>query len=117
MSDAEILEVCSAADTQEAYLIKNALSDAGIEARVIETPLLNAVGELPASAIAPRIWVCAKDIERARKVVAELRSHLQSTTLAEPWTCSRCGEQNEATFEICWNCQRDRDDGGQARMT
>lgn len=22
-----------------------------------------------------------------------------------PWTCSNCNEENEGSFEFCWNCQ------------
>ena len=24
----------------------------------------------------------------------------------KPWRCSSCGEQNPATFDVCWNCQK-----------
>jgi hypothetical protein len=25
-----------------------------------------------------------------------------------PWTCSKCHEENEGNFEICWKCQAER---------
>jgi DNA-directed RNA polymerase subunit RPC12/RpoP len=27
------------------------------------------------------------------------------------WTCPACGEQSEANFGACWNCQADRPEG------
>lgn len=26
-----------------------------------------------------------------------------------PWVCSKCEEQNEAAFELCWSCSKQRD--------
>ena len=27
------------------------------------------------------------------------------------WTCKKCSEENEDTFDSCWNCQTERSDG------
>ena len=70
MADSELSEVYSAAHLYEAHFIKSALEDAGIEARVVESPLLTALGELPASAIAPRVWVRTEAFDQARKIAA-----------------------------------------------
>src|SRR5262245_12888256 len=31
------------------------------------------------------------------------------------WNCTNCGEQSEDNFDICWNCQFDRDGVPQIR--
>jgi hypothetical protein len=32
-----------------------------------------------------------------------------------PWECPCCHEQNDGTFDICWNCQTVRIEGGSER--
>ena len=106
MADSEICEVYSARDVQEAHFIKTALEAAGIGARVVEDHLQNALGDWPASAIAPRVWVSSEDAERARTIIVDWRARQGATREhATEWICSKCGEPNEPTFEICWSCQ------------
>ena len=106
MADSELSEVYSAAHLYEAHFIKSALEDAGIEARVVESPLLTALGELPASAIAPRVWVRTEAFDQARKIVLDYEAHRRAPkTSASEWKCSSCGELNDSSFDICWNCQ------------
>lgn len=106
MKDSEVREVYSADNTQEAYLVKAALEEAGIEAHVVGDHLQNAVGDLPAVAIAPRVWVRAENFEQARKIIAEHRSRRRpESTPASGWKCAACGERNEPSFDICWKCQ------------
>jgi hypothetical protein len=109
VADSKVREAYSAANTQEAHFIKAALEEAGIEARVVGDHLQNAVGDLPAVAIAPRVWVNSEDFDQARRIIAEHQARRQSTrTPASEWTCAACGETNEPSFEICWNCQAAR---------
>ena len=107
MANSELIEVYSAAHLYEAHFIKSALEDAGIEARVVESPLLTALGELPASAVAPRVWVRAEAFDQAKKIVLdyEARRRVPKAPASE-WKCNSCGELNDSSFEICWNCQR-----------
>lgn len=106
MADSEIREVYSARDVQEAHFIKIVLEQAGIEARVVEDYLQNALGDLPASAIAPRVWVRSEDADKARKIILDEQARQGAIQEhASEWICSKCGEPNEPTFEICWNCQ------------
>ena len=109
MADSELHEVYSAANTQEAHLIKAALEEVGIEARVVGDHLQNAVGDLPAVAIAPRVWVRTEKFDQARKIITDHQARRQSrATLASEWKCAECGEPNALSFEICWNCQAAR---------
>ena len=109
MMDSQPLEVYSAADLQEAHLIKNVLENAGIEARVVGDHLQGAVGDLPALGIAPRVWVNAGKFDQARKIIVDHQASCQSSaTPTIGWKCSDCGEPNEPSFEICWSCQSER---------
>jgi hypothetical protein len=107
MTDSQPLEVYSAVDVPEAHLVHAVLQDAGIEARIVGEHLQNAVGDLPAVSIAPRIWVHAENFERAREIIkAWQQEKLESSAPdAAKWECSGCGETNEPAFELCWNCQ------------
>ena len=106
MVETELLEVYSADNVPEAYLVKAALEAAGIEARVVGDHLQNAVGDLPAIAIAPRVWVHAENFDHARKIIDQQQARRQSTSgSAIGWKCAQCGEPNGPSFEICWQCQ------------
>ncbi|MEN6497125.1 MAG: DUF2007 domain-containing protein [Thermoguttaceae bacterium] len=109
MASSEIREVYAAANVQEAYLIASALEDAGIMVHVVGDQLQNAVGDLPAVAINPRLWVCSDDLERARSIIAGLHCELSEPGEETTWTCPECGETNAGTFDLCWKCQHDRD--------
>ena len=37
----------------------------------------------------------------------KLLSALENPDMAPDWTCAKCNETNDASFEICWNCGHD----------
>jgi hypothetical protein len=41
------------------------------------------------------------DEEKAKSLIAEIENRPD----AEEWECVKCQEKNDASFEICWNCQ------------
>ncbi len=52
----------------------------------------------------PEVWVMRdQDLPAA----IELLEH-HPKTRAPAWTCSKCGNQNEAAFDACWSCGADR---------
>ena len=107
MTESEPLEVYSAVDVPEAHLVHAVLKEAGIEARIVGEHLQNAVGDLPAVSIAPRIWVHAQNFERAREVIKAWQKECRESrsATASKWDCTHCGETNEPAFDFCWNCQ------------
>jgi hypothetical protein len=103
MADSELREVYTAADTQEAHLIQTALADAGIEAHVVGDQLQYVQAVSPT---AVRVWVKTEQFDQAREIIANHQPHAPSTApVGSEWNCPKCGEENEPTFEICWNCQ------------
>ena len=38
--------------------------------------------------------------------------HDQTPPRVEEWTCVGCGEVNPAEFELCWKCQKPREQAG-----
>ena len=75
MTTENLIEVYCAKDGPQAHLLKAALEDAGISARVEGDQLQSALGELPLGwPTAPRILVLESDAEKARKILEQLES-------------------------------------------
>ncbi len=110
MADSEPREVFQGADANEAYLVRDALEQAGIEAIVVGDMLQGALGLLPITDLEPRVLVADRDYEHACKVLADLKAiQYNASRGGGRWRCSQCGEMNEGTFELCWNCGCSRD--------
>ncbi|WP_417617612.1 DUF2007 domain-containing protein [Oceanisphaera sp.] len=94
--------IYQAANSLEAHTLKGALEVAGIEVQLKGEALAGALGELPANAMEVALLVRPRDSESARLILARYQQAEQPA-----WYCSRCGEQNAASFEICWQCGQD----------
>ena len=84
-----------------------------LEGHGIETFLKNqfstsGAGELPFVEVIPQIWVLdEKRAEQAKSLIEDLQAS-QIANPQLPWTCSKCGEPQEAAFTSCWNCSTAR---------
>ena len=84
-----------------ATLWADALSAAGIEARVFSRYLSSIAGEIPPSEAEPTVWVLDnRDLERARQLLGELQRPVRGPW----WRCEACGERHGPQFAQCWNC-------------
>jgi len=78
-----------------------------IEAQEIKTFIKNefaqgAAGEISAFDSWPEVWVFDDDdFDRA----TEITTTSLRVNKADDWVCNNCSEQNDPSFEICWNCQ------------
>jgi hypothetical protein len=83
---------------------QNLLEHEGIASFIKHASLTSALGDLPFLECEPELWVFSDaEATRARRVLREaLAPHPANG--APPWTCSRCGEQNEPQFAACWSC-------------
>ena len=91
------------------HLVQGALANAGIRAVVQGERPGAAMGEVPPIAAWSEVFV--QDGERlteAREIVALVTAEPDAE--ARDWTCSQCGETNEAQFAECWNCGADAPD-------
>jgi len=99
------VEVFRGSERTEAYLIKHWLADNGIDAQVN-----NAHNQGLPSLFPPgrpnglSLRVAVADEARARTLIAEFATPVASN---DPWQCTGCGEENDAVFGSCWNCQSD----------
>lgn len=92
----------SAANLQEAHLIKGMLSVAGIEVRIFNEHLQGGLGELPFSEVYPELWLEDEtDAARARRILADYE---RPALPRASQRCRSCGEESPGAFEICWSC-------------
>lgn len=103
----KLVRLRSCSNAAEAAILQNRLESAGITAFVTgaeTTTMLSYVG--PATGTV-RVEVPLDSVEKAEQVLA--RDELDSVSRVD-WNCSRCDQPNEATFDLCWNCNKSRDD-------
>lgn len=86
-----------------AEAVRNRLALAGIPSIVTGTDVAQSfsMGGAPQDHLL-RVEVARADHDRARKILAEDQRRAQ---LRSHWRCGQCGEENEATFDLCWNCR------------
>lgn len=77
---------------------KNVLENAGIEVGIKNEHTSGSA--IPGHQVWLELWVDDSDYERA---IDLLKSN--ENTGSKNWVCSKCNEENAASFEICWNCQ------------
>lgn len=86
--------------------VRNLLEAAGIVCTVRNEFLGGGAGELPLNEVWPELWVTERDLSAANAIVEQVGRAADGP----PWVCGRCDEQNDASFEVCWNCGMPRDD-------
>ena len=84
--------------------ISNCLKLAGIDAQLRNAFATGAMGELAPTDTWPELWVEDSDFAKAQQVIDTLLSKAEG----KAWYCSQCGEENAASFEICWQCQTEQ---------
>jgi hypothetical protein len=90
--------------------LRNLLVNEGIQCDV-KTPFLAvAKGDLPVTDCWSQLWIMNdEDLEKALGVIdAALAQGVQP---GGTWKCSKCGEEVERQFEVCWQCGSVRPDG------
>ncbi len=90
-------------DRMEAALLRGMLEKNGIFCRTSGGAASIGFGELSADALLVDLWVAEDDAGQARLLIEE---HLSGGLGQGPdWICSRCGEANASSFDLCWGCQ------------
>lgn len=95
----EWIPVFEAANGLEAHALKGALESRGMAVQLKGEALAGALGELPMDAAQVTLLVSARHWQQAREFVQRYQQHDQ-----QGWHCGQCGEENDASFEICWCC-------------
>lgn len=84
--------------------VKELISAQGIEVFLKNEYAQGAMGEISPFDCWPELWVINdEDYERAIGLV----NLSQKNKHADDWICNNCTEKNDASFDICWNCQQE----------
>lgn len=102
-----MLKLYDASNLTEAQLLLDLLTQAGIDAQILNSFAQGASGEIPFGQAYPEIWIQdEQDLIRARTIVTEY----ETTPLTTDWRyCRYCGERSPANFELCWHCGKEFD--------
>ncbi|MBB6520569.1 DUF2007 domain-containing protein [Pseudoteredinibacter isoporae] len=86
--------------------IQNLIEAEGISTLIKNQHLGAGSGEMPHFETWPELWVHNDaDYPRAKVILDKILE--QQSAPAEAWNCGACGEENDASFEICWQCGSD----------
>jgi hypothetical protein len=84
---------------------RNILESHGIDVFLRNEFASSAIGEVSPFDTWVEVWLRNDtDYERACSIIENSLSKEDEP----PWLCSTCSEKNDASFEICWNCQSER---------
>ena len=94
--------VHTATNLPEAHLLVGLLAQHRIAARIFNANASSLAGEIPVDQARPQVWVDdPAHFERARALIDD---YIKAKPWAPPRKCPQCGEENPASFEICWSC-------------
>ena len=94
--------IFTASNRVEAYLLAGRLAHAGIKAHVFNSNMSSIVGDVPVDVSAPQVWL---DDDADRALAADvLRAYQEERNRTGTIVCAKCGEDNPATFDLCWKC-------------
>ena len=85
---------------------KNILEMAEISVVINNQYAASIAGDLSPLDVWPELWVNDDQEKKARALLSPLRNPVGTET----WTCNRCQEENENTFDWCWQCQHQQED-------
>lgn len=103
-----MLKVYEAEQVSDAEQVRDLLEERGIAAFVFGEHTYNAPGVNPLAW--PAVWIAEDhDYERAKALIRDFEDTRQKLASlwqrnAPRWRYRKCGEWNEATFALCWNC-------------
>ena len=85
----------------DAWLLRDRLGHAGIDAHVFNQHMQAIVGDVPPDVAGPQVWVDDEAWARASSVLEAFRAEREREGSV---ACPRCAEDNPVTFELCWKC-------------
>lgn len=89
--------------------VKNLIDAQGIETTIKNEFAQGAAGGIAAATDAwAELWVVNdEDYDRAIDIVKRSHSNIDGAD----WICAHCAEKNDPSFEVCWQCQREKSEG------
>lgn len=97
-----MIKAYTAANLQDAHILRGLLSAQGIEARILNASAQGGLGEIPFTQAYPEIWLVDEgDLARAATLIADFE---RPPAHGIDVRCARCGEASPSGFAVCWNC-------------
>lgn len=88
---------------------KTMLEQDGIDCVIRNEYAGSAMGELSYTDSWPELWVLDEhNLDRSLALIASLSQNSGNSSGAE-WQCPSCREYNADSFDLCWQCQTERD--------
>lgn len=84
--------------------IKNIIENTGIETSLKNEYIAGAAGDLSPFDTWLELWVEDNDYIKAMTILESI----ENNDTSHDWSCSHCHEKNNASFELCWNCQHEK---------
>lgn len=113
MSRTKFITIASFLTPEPAYLARARLEAEGIAAFLENESAVGMVGVLSNAVGGVKLQVEEADAERAAEILElayeDDESSFSTANSSEPWTCSHCHEEVEATFDVCWSCGASRE--------
>ena len=93
-------ELFASMDLSRIGLYHSTLQHAGIASFIQNGTVLSPV---------VRPTLCIVDDERYEEAVELLKPYQESSKIASlDWICTKCGESNPGSFDVCWNCEAEK---------
>ena len=100
-------KVFSSNELSETVLIRDALLHGGVAATIQNE--FSGRTATPGFRPPAEVWVTNdRDYDNARRIVVHALATIDSESDAKPWVCANCREENPQSFDLCWNCARER---------
>ena len=84
----------------DGQLVADLLAHAGVPCQLFNQNAVGGFGDLPVTY--PEVWV--KRDHDAEKAAREIEHFENSPPPPTNRFCATCGENNPATFDVCWRC-------------
>jgi ribosomal protein L40E len=85
------------------HSVKNLLALNNIESFVKNEHTIPAGARHGISNIFHELWIVSdQDYEKASLII---ETEVLNPSLLDSWVCSKCNEENDGSFEVCWKCQ------------
>ncbi len=85
---------------------KNILAQHGIESVVKNEHIANINAQHGINNAFHELWILNdQEFDRAAGIIEK---EVKNPEPAAAWICGGCEEQNEGSFDFCWNCQKEK---------
>lgn len=101
-----MIKVYTADNVLNVGLMRNLLSQNGIESELRNHHASSLLGEVAYTSTWPELWVRDDFSDKAKIIIDDA---LKPNDNKEDWHCSSCREVSPSNFDVCWSCGASRE--------